>query len=77
MLNPPHLASKLAQQHQREMLAHASQWRQRRQLRQLRAHAALRPAADAAAWPYRNWRVRAQTVLRTLAHRPAFHRPAI
>jgi hypothetical protein len=74
MLNPPHLASKLVQQHQREMLAHASQWRLRRQLR---AHAAQRPAADAAAWQRRSWRVRAQTVLRTLVYRPAFHRPAI
>ena len=74
MLNHPHIARQLAQQRQREMVAQASQWRLRRQLRAQ----AIRPyAADAAARPYPNWQMRARAVLRALAHRPAFRRPAI
>jgi hypothetical protein len=46
MLNHPHIASQLAQQRQREMVAQASQWRLRRQLR---AQEARPCAADAAA----------------------------
>jgi hypothetical protein len=74
MLNHPHIASQLAAQHQREMLAHASQQRLRRQLR---AQPAQPPAAGTTAQPCRSWQVRAQTVLRALVHRPAFRRPAI
>ena len=74
MLNHPHIASQLTAQRQRELLAHASQQRLRRQLR---AHPARPPAAGTTARPCRSWRVRAQTVLRALTHRPALHRPAI
>jgi hypothetical protein len=74
MLNHPDIARQLAQQRQREMVAQASQWRLRRQLR---AQAARPSAADAAARPDQSWRVRARAVLRSLAHGPAFRRPAI
>jgi len=74
MFTHPHLASLLAQQREREMLAQASQWRLRHQLR---AQPARRSAADTTARPYRSWRARARAVLVTLAHRPAFRRPAI
>jgi hypothetical protein len=74
MLNHPHIARQLAQQRQREMLAQASHWRLRRQLR---AQAARPCAEGAAARPYRSWRVQARTVLRALALRTAFRRGAI
>jgi len=74
MFTPPHIAGQLAAQHQSDMLAHASQQRLRRQLR---AQPARRPAAGTTARPCRSWRVRAQTVLRALTHRPALRRPAI
>ncbi len=74
MFNHPHIASQLAAQRQRDMRAHASQWRLRRQSR---TQPARPPAAGTAARRYRSWRVRAQTVLRAFAHRPAFRRPAI
>jgi hypothetical protein len=74
MLNHPHIASQLAAQRQRDMLAQASQ---RRLRRQLRAQPARPPAVGTTARPCRSWRVRAQTVLRALAHRPALRRPAI
>jgi hypothetical protein len=75
MLNHPHIASQLAAQHQRDMLAQASQWRVRRQLR---AHAAQpHAAAGTTARPYRSWPARASAMLRALAHRPALRRPAI
>jgi hypothetical protein len=74
MLNHPHIARQIAQQRQREMVAQASQWRLRRQLR---AQAARPGAADAAAGQYRSWRLRARAVLRALTQRPAFRRPAI
>jgi hypothetical protein len=74
MLNHPHIARELAAQRQRDMLAQASQWRLRRQLR---AQPARRPAADTTARHYRSWRTRARAVLATLTHRPAFRRPAI
>ena len=74
MLNHPHIASQLAAQRQRELLAHASQQRLRRQLR---AQPARPPAAGTTARPCRGWRVRARTVLRALAHRPALRGPLI
>ena len=74
MLNHPHIASQLAAQRQREMLAQGSQQRLRRQLR---AQPAGPSAAGTSARPCRSWRVRAQIVLRALAHRPALRRPAI
>ena len=74
MLNHPHIASQLARQRQREMVAQASQGRLRRQLR---AQAARPCATDDAARLYRSWRLRARAVLRALAQRPAFRRPAI
>lgn len=73
MLTHPHIASQLAAQHQRDMLAQASKQRLRRQLRAQ----TTRLPATATDRPYRSWRVRARTVLRTLAHRPAMRRPAI
>lgn len=74
MLNHPHIARELADQRQRDMLAQASHWRLRRQLR---AQPARRSAADTTARPYRSWWARVQAVLVTLAHRPTFRRPAI
>ena len=74
MLNHPHIASQLAALRQRELLAQASQQRLRRQLR---AQPARPAAAGTTARPCRSWRVRARTVLRALAHRPALRRPAI
>jgi hypothetical protein len=70
MLNHPHIASQLAQQRQREMVAQASQWRLRRQLR-------VQAARTRAARPYGSWRVRARAIWRVLAPHPAFRRPAI
>ena len=74
MLTHPHIASQLAAQRQRDMLAQASQWRLRRQLR---AQPARRLAADTTARPYRSWWARARAVLAALVHRPAFRRSAI
>ena len=74
MLNHPHIARQLAQQRQREMAAQASHWRL---CRQLRAEATRPHAADAVARPYPSWPMRACAVLRALAVRPAFRRPAI
>ena len=74
MLNHPYIARQLAQQRQAEMAAQASQWRLRRQLR---ANAVRPSAADAVAGPYPSWQMRARAVLRALAQRPAFLRPAI
>jgi hypothetical protein len=74
MFNHPHIAHQIAQQRQREMVAQASQWRLRRQFR---AEATRPCAADAPARPYPSWQRRARTVLRALAQRPAFRRPAI
>jgi hypothetical protein len=73
MLIHPHIATQLATQRQREMLAQASEHRLRRQLR---AQAAWPPAADAAARPYRSWRARARAALRIPISRPAIRRPA-
>jgi hypothetical protein len=74
MLTHPYIASQLAQQRQREMLAQASQLRLRRQLRAQ----TIRPrAAGTTARSYRSWRARARAVLRTHTHRPALRRPAI
>ena len=73
MLIHPYIASQLAAQHQCDILAQASKQRLRRQLR---AQAARFPAT-ATDRPYRSWRVRARTVLRTLAHRPAMRLPVI
>jgi hypothetical protein len=64
MLTHPHIASQLAAQRQREMLAQASEQRLRRQLR---AHPDR---------PQRSWRARAAAVLRSLVSRPAIRRPA-
>ncbi|HEY7144069.1 MAG TPA: hypothetical protein VH637_07465 [Streptosporangiaceae bacterium] len=74
MFNQPHIARQIAQQRQREMAAQASQWRLRRRLR---AEATRPRAADAAARPNPSWQRRARAVLRALAQRPAFRRPAI
>jgi len=61
MLIHPYIASQLASQRQREMVAQASEHRLRRQLR---AQSARLPAADTAARPHRSWRARAWAVLR-------------
>jgi hypothetical protein len=73
MLIHPHIASQLAAQRQREMLAQASDHRLRRQLR---AHRARFRAADDGARPQRSWRARARAVLRIRLSRPAIGRPA-
>jgi hypothetical protein len=74
MLNHPHIASQLDKQRQREMAAQASHSRLRRQLR---AETTQSRAAEAAARPHPSWQKRARTVLRALAARLAFRRPAI
>jgi hypothetical protein len=63
MFTPPHIASQLAAQRQREMLAQAHEPRLRRQLR---ADAARHPAADTTARPYRS-RGRARRYLAVVA----------
>jgi hypothetical protein len=73
MLIHSHIASQLAAQRQREILAQASE---RRLRRQLRAHPARHGAAATAARPQRSWRARARAVLRIPVSRPAIRRPA-
>jgi hypothetical protein len=73
MFTHPHIASQLAAQRQREMLAQASGHRLRRQLR---ADPARHPAVDTAARPHRSWQARARAVLRILVSRPVIRRPA-
>jgi hypothetical protein len=74
MFTPPHIASQLAAQRQREMQVQAHE---RRLRRQFRAQPGRRPVAATTARPCHSWRARAQAVLHALAHRPAMRRPAI